>query len=193
MPKCTRFLYRMHSFFCRVPIVTIFALVWYSHVLVPSFRWRVSSLYFSSETAFTISPPIYEQFSSFHANECAVDRRLCVVVAELQPLPSDHRNELNTSFLFTDVLCVCVKLWNTPTNLSANNVVIFINPVKLALLHIIFKRKKDTVQFTASVFCIVFIWKHCCGVWCVCVHVLWVETMYLTYIMWNIVWFWHNR
>lgn len=122
--------------------------------------------------------PFLPQFTNSSLHFMRMSVRLIVVYVLLLLLSYNRfhqtieMNSIHHFFLLMFCVCVCVKLWNTPTNLSANNVVIFINPVKLALLHIIFKRKKDTVQFTASVFCIVFIWKHCCGVWCVCVHVL---------------------
>lgn len=38
-----------------------------------------------------------------------------------------------TQYIIFFTMC-CMKLWKTPTNLSANNVVIFMNPVKVVVL-----------------------------------------------------------
>lgn len=125
---------------------------------VPSFRLCVRK-YSMKRASSQFLPQIY---AVLHFMRISV--RLMLFVLLLLPLsirPSKWTQYiiflLYLYGLVSVCVCVYVKLWNTPTNLSANNVVIFINPVKVTLVQLthiyISKCVRNTLQFTAFVQC----------------------------------------
>lgn len=87
-----------------------------------------------------------------------------------------HQNIQMNSYIIFFTMC-CMKLWKTPTNLSANNVVIFMNPVKVVVL-IHATQENSTIPLP-------FLFQG--GI-----VVEWKDVFDL-YIVWHILCFWHYR